>query len=262
VKIQIDLDEAENGKNLIPDLFLEADAKDALTAIALRIETKKNDEWMHRLIRFKALNPLPESNGGPGVNTRDVLKAVSSIAGENAIIVTDVGQHQMITVQYYRFVKPRSFISSCGLGTMGFGMGAAVGAQLASPGRPVVLITSDGSFHMNMAELATAVTEKLPLVVLVMNNGVLGMVRQWQRLFYGSRFSSTTPNRATDFVKLAEALGAHGLHLQRKADISAVLEEALHCGGPCLVDCSVDRDDNVFPIIPPGKGEEDTIYFD
>jgi acetolactate synthase-1/2/3 large subunit len=261
-KIQIDIDSAENGKNLIPDLFLEADAKDALGRLAEAADKKKNDEWMHRLIRFKALNPLPEASGRPGVDTRDVLKAVGSLAGEDAVLVTDVGQHQMITVQYYRFRKPRSFISSCGLGTMGYGMGAAVGAKLAAPDCPVILITSDGSFHMNMAELATAVTEQLPITVLIMNNGVLGMVRQWQKLFYGSRFSATTPNRKTDFVKLAEAMGAQGFALNRKADIPAVLKQALSCSGPCVVDCSIDRDDNVFPIIPPGKGEEDMIYFD
>ena len=168
------------------------------------------------------------------------------------IVVTDVGQHQMWVAQTYNFEKPRKLLTSGGLGTMGYGMGAAIGACVAA-GRQTVLVTGDGSFHMNLNELCTAVSQQLPLVILVMNNNCLGMVRQWQTLFYGKRYSQTTLDRKTDYVKLAEAFGAKGLRIQKEADILPVLKEAFAEKGPVLVDCRIGIDDKVLPMIAPGK---------
>ena len=183
------------------------------------------------------------------------------IVGEDAIIVTDVGQHQMIMAQYYQFSRPRSFISSCGLGTMGFGMGAAIGTKVANPNRPVVLVTGDGSFHMNMNEMAVAVSENIPIVVLIFNNTVLGMVRQWQTLFYEHRYSNTSIDRKTDYVKLAEAFGAKGFRIHNRYEIENVMKEAIKSKVPCIVDCMIDKDDCVYPIIPPGKSGKDIILY-
>ena len=198
------------------------------------------------------------------IDASEISKNVASdisIVGEDAIIVTDVGQHQMIMAQYYQFSRPRSWISSCGLGTMGYGMGAAIGAKVANPHRPVILVTGDGSFHMNMNEMAAAVSANIPIVVLVFNNHVLGMVRQWQTLFYDHRYSHTTIDRQTDFVKLAEAFGGKGLRIQTRHDIKGVMKEALSSRVPCIVDCWIDKDDCVYPIIPPGKSGKDIILY-
>ncbi len=164
----------------------------------------------------------------------------------------------MWTAQYYPFEKPRTFISSGGLGTMGFGLGAAIGA-CAGCGKRTVLVTGDGSFHMNLNELCTAVSQNLPVVILLMNNNTLGMVRQWQTLFYGKRYSQTTLDRKTDYVKLAEAFGAKGLTIAGEADIAPVLQEAFSCEGPVLVDCRIGIDDKVLPMIPPGKSFDSVI---
>ena len=167
----------------------------------------------------------------------------------------------MIMAQCYQFSRPRSFISSCGLGTMGYGMGAAIGAKVANPHRPVILVSGDGSFHMNMNEMATAVSEQLPIVILIFNNTVLGMVRQWQTLFYDHRYSNTSIERKTDYVKLAEAFGGKGLRIKTHQDIEPVMKEALSSKVPCIVDCWIDKDDCVYPIIPPGKSGKDIILY-
>ena len=166
----------------------------------------------------------------------------------------------MITAQYYKFKHPRSFISSCGLGTMGYGLGAAIGTQIGNLDKRVVLITGDGSFHMNMNEMAVAVSENLPIIVIIFNNTVLGMVRQWQTLFYEKRYSQTSINRQTDYVKLAQAFGANGYRIEHKDQVESVLKEAIASNKPCIIDCLIDKDDCVFPIIPPGKAGDDMIY--
>ena len=260
--IHVDIDPCEFDKNIPAAIRVRGDAGQVMTCLLDRLEQQEHSQWVHELLRYKALNPLPTPADQQGVQSREILAQLQQVLGEDAIIATDVGQHQMHTAQYYPFTRPRSFISSCGLGTMGYGMGAAVGAQVGNPNRRVALITGDGSFHMNMNEMATAVTEGLPIMVLVMNNGVLGMVRQWQRLFYEGRYSATTLNRKTDFVKLAEAFGALGLRIERQEEIRPTLEQAAASGRPCIIDCVIDKDASVYPIIPPGKTGQDMIYCD
>lgn len=263
-KIHIDIDASEIDKNVKVDCGIVGDAVQVLRQLSMRLPRIGQREWLHRLIQYKALNPLPENVGEEGVELRNVLKAIRLIMGEDTIIATDVGQHQMITAQYYRFDRPRTFISSLGLGTMGFGMGAAIGAQIAFPNRPVAMITGDGSFHMNFNEFATAVTENLPIVVVVDNNRVLGMVRQWQSLFFENRYSETTPRRKTDYVKLAQALGGDGYRINDNSEIRSTLQRAFLKARaekrPCIIECVVDPNEYVFPIIPPGGTGDDMIY--
>ena len=194
--------------------------------------------------------PLPEAG--------KIIGAAKKFTDADTPVATDVGQHQMWTAQYYPFEKPRTFVSSGGLGTMGFGLGAAIGA-CAGTGRKTVLVTGDGSFHMNLNELCTAVKYDLPVVILLMNNNTLGMVRQWQTLFYGKRYSQTTLDRKTDYVKLAEAFGAKGMILKDPDSAESVLAEAFSADGPVLVDCRIGIDEKVLPMIAPGKSFDSII---
>jgi acetolactate synthase-1/2/3 large subunit len=186
---------------------------------------------------------------------------VGDKAGQDAVLVTDVGQHQLWAAQYCRRTKPRSFLTSGGLGTMGFGYGAAIGAQIAAPGRRVVHITGDGSFHMNLNEACTAVSYKLPVITVILNNRVLGMVRQWQHTFYENRYSQTTLNRATDYVKLAEGFGAAGYRASTPAQLCSAMDKALQSAGPVWIECEVDKDEMVCPMIPNGGTVDDTILY-
>ena len=257
--IHFDIDASEISKNVHSDISIVGDARYILKHMIAVMPTTKRSEWTKTLKDFKTKIGLPKPKAGDGVDPRDLALTLHKIVGEDAIIVTDVGQHQMIMAQYYQFSRPRSFISSCGLGTMGFGLGAAIGTKIANPNRPVILVSGDGSFHMNMNEMATAVTQKLPIVVLIFNNHVLGMVRQWQTLFYEHRYSQTTIDRQTDYVKLAEAFGGKGLRIKTRHDILPIMQEALASDVPCIVDCWIDKDDCVYPIIPPGKSAKDII---
>jgi acetolactate synthase-1/2/3 large subunit len=193
------------------------------------------------------------------LNPELVLQAVNKRLPADSPVATDVGQHQMWVAQYYHFEKPRTFITSGGLGTMGFGMGAAMGACIGTGLKKTVLVTSDGSFHMNMNELATAVANRLPLIVLVLNNSVLGMVRQWQTMFYDKRYSSTTLNRPTDYCLLAQAFGAKGLRLETLDKMDSVLDKAFSLPGPVVVDVRINRDEMVLPMIPPNGTIKDMI---
>lgn len=258
--IHIDIDASEISKNVKSDIAIVGDAKEVLKVLMEQVEEEKHSEWRNTLLDFRTKIGLPQPKEGNKVDPRDFIYTLHKLLGEDAIIVTDVGQHQMITAQYYQFSKPRSFISSCGLGTMGYGLGAAIGVKCAHPNRPVVLITGDGSFHMNMNEMAVAVSQNLPIIVLVFNNTVLGMVRQWQTLFYGKRYSETSIMRQTDFVKLAEAFGAKGFRIHDHDEIEPIIKEALACQQPCIIDCLIDPDDCVYPIIPPGKNADEIIY--
>lgn len=258
--IHIDIDASEISKNVKSDIAIVGDAKEVLQALIQKVEEEHHSEWRQTLLDFRIKIGLPKPKEGNKVDPRDFIYTLHKLLGEDAIIVTDVGQHQMITAQYYQFSKPRSFISSCGLGTMGYGLGAAIGAKCAHPDRPVVLITGDGSFHMNMNEMAVAVSQNLPIIVLIFNNTVLGMVRQWQTLFYGKRYSETSIMRQTDFVKLAEAFGAKGFRIKERDEIEPIINAALASKRPCIIDCLIDPDDCVYPIIPPGKNADEIIY--
>ena len=259
--IHFDIDASEISKNVASDISIVGDARYILKKMIQRMPETKHEDWTGTLKDFKTKLGLPKPKPGENVDPRDLALTLHEIVGEDAIIVTDVGQHQMIMAQYYQFSRPRSWISSCGLGTMGYGMGAAMGAKVANPQRPVILVTGDGSFHMNMNEMAAAVSANIPIVVLVFNNHVLGMVRQWQTLFYDHRYSHTTIDRQTDFVKLAEAFGGKGLRIKTRHDIEGVMKEALSSKVPCIVDCWIDKDDCVYPIIPPGKSGKDIILY-
>ena len=258
--IHFDIDASEISKNVHSDISIVGDARYILKHMLAVMPEVKHEEWTKTLKDFKTKLGLPKPKPGDAVDPRDLALSLHKIAGEDAFIVTDVGQHQMIMAQYYQFSRPRSFISSCGLGTMGFGMGAAIGTKIANPNRPVILVTGDGSFHMNMNEMATAVSQKLPIIVLIFNNHVLGMVRQWQTLFYEHRYSQTSIDRKTDYVKLAEAFGGKGFQIKTRQDIEPVMREALACKVPCIIDCWIDKDDCVYPIIPPGKSAKDIIF--
>lgn len=259
--IHFDIDASEISKNVETDISIVGDARYILKKMIARMPETKHKEWTDTLKSFKDKKDLPQPRQDEKVDPRDLALTLHNIVGEDAIIATDVGQHQMIMAQYYQFSRPRSFISSCGLGTMGYGMGAAIGAKVANPNRPVILVTGDGSFHMNMNEMATAVSEQLPIVILIFNNSVLGMVRQWQTLFYDHRYSNTSIERKTDYVKLAEAFGGKGLRIKNHQDIEPVMKEALASKVPCIVDCWIDKDDCVYPIIPPGKSGKDIILY-
>lgn len=262
--LHIDIDQAEINKNIEADIALAGHAADCLDRLCALIPSQSRPDWVRSVLRHKALNALPVAKSeGEDINPREVIHILAELAGPEAVVVTDVGQHQMLTAQYYPFTRPRSFLSSCGFGAMGYGMGAAIGAAIGNPERRVALFTGDGSFHMNLHEMATAVSQNLPLVIVVMNNRVLGMVHQWQSLFYSGRYSCTEPDRRTDFVAMAKAFGAKGLRLERPEDIRAVLTKAFrHKGGPCVVDCRIPPTERVFPIVPPGGAAEDALYYD
>lgn len=260
-KIHIDIDAAELSKNVAVDAALEGDVNQTLPSLLEGLPEIANKEWVQKVGRFKALNPVPQGMSEK-LTPYDAIMGLCNALGPKGIVVTDVGQHQMWTAQYYNFSTPRTFLSSCGLGAMGFGLGAAIGAKAGMPQCPVALITGDGSFHMNMNELAVAVTHNMPLLIMILDNRVLGMVYQWQSIFYDKRYSSTEINRATDFVKLAEAFGARGLKVSDKEDLPAILTQALEYGGPCVVDCTIEAHEKVFPFIPPGGSSKDAIYFE
>ncbi len=255
--IHIDIDNAELQKNITVELGIEGDIKDALARLTALVEEQKLPEWQKRIAELRAEeNAMPQS--AKTLTPYRIIDIISEITTPETIVATDVGQHQMWTAQRYPFAKPRTFISSGGLGTMGFGMGAAMGAQMAT-GERVVLITGDGSFGMNLNELATAVSNQIPMVIVIMNNGVLGMVRQWQTLFFNKHYSNTTLARQTDFVKLAEAFGAKGMRATTPEEFTEAFRTAFAENGPVVIDCLIDEDEFVLPMLPPGGSMDDVI---
>ena len=260
--IQLDPDFSEINKNVHVDLGIVADVKDAFLRIAEGVAAGKRPEWQEivkgRREREAQFEAEQREQAGERLVPRRVLDIINAHKLPKTIITTDVGQHQMWTAQYASFDAPRRFVSSGGLGTMGFGLGAAIGAQVAT-NDPCVLITGDGSFGMNLNELATAVTYHIPLVIVLMNNGVLGMVRQWQTLFFGGRYSNTVLERKTDFVKLAEAFGAVGMTATTPAEFEKAFAEAVRIQGPVVIDTYIDKDEFVLPMLPPGGSIEDII---
>lgn len=260
VIIQLDIDAAEIDKNVLTDENIVADLKDSIPALLNGLEQQKNTEWLAQIAEWKKAVPSQkETNPDSAPTPAHIIETVNSLTKDTDIIVTDVGQHQMWVAQAYKFKKPRTFLTSGGLGTMGYGMGASIGAQTANKDKRVVLFTGDGSFHMNLNELVTVKSYNLPIMIVVMNNTVLGMVRQWQKLFYDRRFSSTDPHRATDFVALAKAFGIDAVAINKTSEVESVLKEAFEANKPILVDCRISPDANVLPMIPPGKSAHDII---
>ena len=257
--VQLEIDEKEINKNVKVSEYVLGDLENILEALCDGMEQQNHSEWLSVLGEWKHFldNKIPADDKYP--QPKDILDALNEIKSDDDIVATDVGQHQMWVAQFNKAQTPRTFLTSGGLGTMGFGMGAAIGAQMAYPDKRVALVTGDGSFHMNLNELVTMKSYDLPVVILVMNNTVLGMVRQWQKLFYGNRFSQTDPHRATDFVALANAFGIDGMRINTKEDIKPVLEKAFALNKPVLVDCRISPDQNVLPMIPPGKTVNEII---
>ncbi|MDR2202566.1 MAG: biosynthetic-type acetolactate synthase large subunit [Clostridiales bacterium] len=254
--VHIDIDNAEIDKNVASHAHIMGDVKQVLAHLMPLLTQKKRDAWVKECRGY--VDAFPLKRCGTRLCARYLLERLNALTPPGQIIVTDVGQHQMWTAQSYRFERPRTFITSGGLGTMGFGLGAAIGAAFASK-RRVCLISGDGSFHMNLNELATAVKFNLPVVIFVMNNRTLGMVRQWQTLFYGRRYSSTSLDLKTDYVKLAEAFGAKGFVLDADGDVDAVIGAALKENGPVLIECRINTDEFVLPMVPPGKSTDEII---
>ncbi len=257
--LHIDIDPAEIGKNIPAFASLIGDVKQVLRRLLDAGLSRPENGWLARVREMQADPDSHLDMGHDRLNPQVIMEAINEKAPEGSIVATDVGQHQMWATQYYKFSNPRTFITSGGLGTMGFGLGAAIGACIGSNRKRTVLFTSDGSFHMNMNELATAVTNNLPLTVVVLNNDALGMVRQWQTLFFAGRYSHTTLSRKTDYVRLAEAFGAKGIRLTELSDLDRVLEEALSVDGPVVIDAIIDPDERVLPMIPPGGTIDDII---
>lgn len=257
--IQIDIDENEIDKNVITDNHIIGDVKEVLDILNNHIEKQNHTQWLVQLEIWKGEHVAPREKLGDYMSALDVLLEINKRKEPEDIIATDVGQHQMWVAQFSEIERPRTLLTSGGMGTMGFGMGAALGAQCGMPKQRVFLVTGDGSFHMNLNELVTLKSYNLPVVVIVLNNGVLGMVRQWQKLFYENRFSQTDPKRATDFVKLAESFGIPGFRLDKSEDIEEVFDKALGLNGPAVIDCVISPDANVLPMIPPGKTVKDIV---
>lgn len=248
--LQIDIDAAEMNKNVIITNGVVGDIKIVLSKLNQRLEQMSHGEWIEKIMTYKEKFPLTYPKGkltGPAV-----IEEIYRQAGSDAVIVTEVGQHQMWTAQFYKFTKPRTFLTSGGLGTMGYGLGASLGAKMGLPDKTVINIAGDGCFRMNMNEIATAARYNIPIIQVVINNHVLGMVRQWQNLFYGQRYSATILNDAVDFVKLAEALGAIGLRATTEEEFQKAFQEAQTLGKPVVIDCQVDSAEQVWPMVAPG----------
>ena len=249
--IHIDIDEKEINKNIKADLSIIGDAKEILSRILKVLPKGEHKEWRDTIDDMSNKHPL--------VYNKDTLSAGSLLTeiynqtNGDAIISTEVGQHQMWAAQFYKYKNPRQFLTSGGLGTMGYGLGAALGAKMACPNKTVINIAGDGGFRMNMNELATASRNNIPVIEVIINNRVLGMVRQWQTLFYGKRYSNTVLTDCVDFVKVAEAMGCVGFKVETLADFSEVFSNALTLNKPVLIDCRIDMDDNVYPMVAPGE---------
>ena len=248
--LQIDIDPAEIDKNILTDASVTGDIKEVLIILNEKVEQQSHEEWKQQIEEYKEKHPLtyhPEGLTGPYI-----VEEIYRQTNGDAIITTEVGQHQMWAAQFYKYTKPRTFLTSGGLGTMGYGLGASLGAKMGMPDKTVVNVAGDGCFRMNMNEIATAARYNIPIIQVVVNNHVLGMVRQWQTLFYEKRYSATVLNDAVDFVKLAEAMGAVGIRAATREEFQKAFQEALAMGRPVVIDCQIDSDEKVWPMVAPG----------
>ncbi len=260
--LHIDADPAEINKNVISYYSLVGDANEILSVINQNIDKQNRNEWMEQIYKWKEEYPLTYPNDNM-LKAPYIIQRLYEITKGDAIICTEVGQNQMWAAQYYTYTKTRTFITSGGLGTMGYGLGASIGAKIARPDKLVFDIAGDGCFRMNCNELATAVEYNVPIIVIILNNHALGMVRQWQNLFYDKRFSNTTlTDRATNFVKLAEAFGAVGINLTKKEDVDDVLIKAIETKRPVVINCEIGIDDKVFPMVAAGAAIDEFIEED
>ncbi len=251
--VQIDIDAAEVNKNIKTDASIIGDAKEILKRLNAKLEKADiadKSEWMNEIKESTKQYPLTYNQ--EGLTGPYVIEQIYNETNGDAIITTEVGQHQMWAAQFYKYKEGRQLITSGGLGTMGYGLGASLGAKVARPDKLVFNIAGDGCFRMNMNEIATAARYNIPVIQVVINNHVLGMVRQWQTLFYGQRYSNTTLNDQVDFVKLAEAMGAKGIRVTKKEDVAPAIREAISLNAPVVIDCQIDSDDKVFPMVAPG----------
>lgn len=257
--MHIDIDPAEIGKNISVNYPLVGNIKKILKLLVDKVEKREYSDWNRKIDGWRKDYPLRYAQEG-ALKPQFVVERIYELTKGEALITTEVGQNQLWAAQFYKYTAPRQFISSGGLGTMGFGLGACIGAQLGRMDKKVINIAGDGSFRMNCTELATAVEYKLPIIIAILNNHVLGMVRQWQELFYDGRFSSTTIDRGTDFVALAKAFGAEGIQVTRPEEVDAAILRALaSTDRPVLINFEIDRDDKVFPIVPPGAPIDELI---
>lgn len=255
--LQIDIDPAEINKNIKVDMSIVGDIKVVLEAINARLDKENHKEWMNHIYEMKKEYPLRYNKDiltGPYL-----MEKIFEVTDGNAIITTEVGQHQMWAAQYYKYKEPRTFLSSGGLGTMGYGLGACIGAKLGRKDKIVINIAGDGCFRMNMNELATATRYNIPIIEIIVNNHVLGMVRQWQTLYYGQRYSYTVLEDQVDYVKVAEGLGAKAYRVETKEDFEAALKDAIAMNIPCVLDCHIEKDDKVFPMVSPGASLMETF---
>ncbi len=258
--VHFEIDPAEINKNVPVDCRVTGDIKIALGQINKLLKKADHSEWMKKIADWKAAYPLHQvSDNADDVLPQYVIETLNEITDGKAIITTEVGQHQMWAAEYYNFKYPRTFATSGGLGTMGYGLGAAIGSKVGNPDKTVVNIAGDGSFYMNMNELTTLAKYDLPVIELVFNNTVLGMVRQWQKLFYGKRFSQTNLEKQTDFELLGQAVGINAFTIRTKADVKPVLEKAIALNGPVLINCLIDKDINVLPMVPAGASIAEPI---
>lgn len=255
--LQIDIDPAEMNKNIIITQGIEGDIRHVLKLLNKKLKQQDHSEWLKKVEEYKEKYPLKyhqDALTGPFI-VEEIYRQTKG----DAIIVTEVGQHQMWAAQFYKYTKPRTLLTSGGLGTMGYGLGASLGAKSGCPDKTVINIAGDGCFRMNMNEIATAVRHNIPVIQVVVNNHVLGMVRQWQDLFYDERYSATVLRDSVDFVKLAEAMGAEGIGAKTREEFCAALEKALEMNRPVVIDCQIDSDDKVWPMVAPGASISDAF---
>ena len=258
--LQIDIDKSEINKNVEVEDYIIGDIKAVISRLLPKLEQQNYERWIKRIAEWDEEKSKKFKNAYQKMNPQEIIEHLCDASDKETIFVTDVGQHQMWAAQYVKQTNPRNFLSSGGLGTMGFGYGAAIGAQLGNPSKRVIHLTGDGSFHMNLNEACTAVSQNLPIITVIFNNTVLGMVYQWQTSFYDKRYSQTTPERKTNFVKLIEAFGGTGFRVENMEELKEAYQKALKLDGPVWIDCDVSAEDRVLPMIPNGNSIDGMLF--